>query len=229
MNIVYLHGFGSSPKSAKAQAVQRLLGADCAHFTVPALDGDDFFRMTMATIADRACAAVETAAANGPVLVIGSSLGGYVAAWLAAAGRLPAAISLVLVAPAFRFTARWRERLGEDGLAAWRRDGQRLFWHYGCEREVPLAADFLDSCQDLPEIPPSASQGTSIVHGRQDESVDWRGSATYADADLTCDLHLVTGDHSLSEPRHEALITWCVRDRWARDVVGLGAIDGKDR
>lgn len=219
MNIVYLHGFGSSPKSAKAQAVQRLLGADCAHFSVPVLDGGDFFRMTMHTIADRACAAVEAAATHGPVLVIGSSLGGYVAAWLAAAGRLPAVRAMVLVAPAFRFTARWQERLGEDGIAAWRRDGQRLFWHYGVERELPLSVAFLDSCLDLPEIPAPAPMPTSIVHGRSDESVDWRGSRAYAEADPACEWHLVTGDHSLSEPRHEALITWCVRDRWQRSVM----------
>lgn len=225
MNIVYLHGFGSSPRSAKALALQRQLGADSQRFDVPALDGDDFFHLTMERMAERAESAVAKAyAAAGPVLVIGSSLGGYVAAWMAAAGRLPQVQAFVLVAPAFGFPSRWRERLGDAGVAAWRGDGQRLFYHFGAERELPLSADFLDDCERLPDIPRTVDVGTSVIHGRQDESVAWQGSYAYAAQSDVIELHLVQGDHGLNELRHERLIAACVRDRWAAATVAARVI-----
>jgi uncharacterized protein len=224
VNIVYLHGFGSSPRSQKAGALKRLLDCDDDHFVVPELDGGNFPQLTMDAIAERAIAAVQAATVRGPVLVIGSSLGGYTAAWLAAEGRLPGLCSLVLVAPAFGFTDRWRERLGDEGIAEWQRDGSRLFWHYGAEQELPLGVAFLDSCQRLPSIPPSASVDVSIVHGWDDESVAWQGSHAYSNAHPNVDLHLVEGDHSLSEARHEALIAWCVRKRWAKHAVAPSSV-----
>jgi len=226
MNIVYLHGFGSSPASAKARALQQLLGSDCHHFQVPVLDGGEFFHLTMPAIAERALSAITQAAVHGPVLLIGSSLGGYVAAWLAAQGALPQVCAQVLIAPAFGFPSRWRERLGEDGVAEWRRNGQRLFWHYGAEAELPLGVQFLESCTELTDVPAATTLGTSIVHGREDESVDWRGSYQYAENAAAVDLHLVNGDHSLSLPRHEALIAWCVRDRWQRSATAGSAAPG---
>jgi surfactin synthase thioesterase subunit len=51
-----------------------------------------------------------------------------------------------------------------------------------------------------------------IVHGRRDETVDWRASRQYADQEGNIDLHLIDGDHRLTEARHEDLITWCAND-----------------
>ncbi len=213
MRIVYFHGFASNPLSAKGQALGRLLDDAAGDYRIPDLQGDDFTAMTMESILARAEAASQ---GDGPLLVIGSSLGGYVAALLAARRRLPGLIGLALVAPAFHFPDRWRERLGEAGVARWQREGSLPFFHHGAERELPLGVAFYHSCLALPGVPGEAGVPVAIVHGRADETVDWRGSLAYAQSHPQVELHLVSGDHRLGEPRHEQLIAWCARDLIAR-------------
>lgn len=216
-HLLYLHGFASTPASAKAAMLRARLVDRYASFGVPQLDGGDFFAMTMAGIATRSVAAARDLPDDGaPLVVVGSSLGGYTAALLAAERALPRLAALVLIAPAFDFPERWRARLGETELAAWRVEGQRLFFHHGAERELPLGVGFLDSCLGLPGIPADPGVPVAIIHGRHDETVDWRCSRTYADAHAGVELHVLRGDHRLAEPRHEELITWCVGDMIAR-------------
>jgi predicted esterase YcpF (UPF0227 family) len=75
--ILYLHGFRSSPASAKV----RLLAE---HLAARGL-GERFFCPALSHVPDEAIAQAEAvlAQADGPVTVIGSSLGGYYATWLA--------------------------------------------------------------------------------------------------------------------------------------------------
>nr|MDA3963292.1 esterase [Planctomycetota bacterium] len=120
-HLVYLHGFGSSPQSAKAAILRDHLASNLVTCTVPELDGGDFPRMTMENYRDRAQAAVDAVPDDGqPLLLAGSSLGGYTAALLAAEGRVARAAAFLLIAPAFGFTERWRDLLGADGIAEWR-------------------------------------------------------------------------------------------------------------
>jgi len=218
MHVVYLHGFASSPSTAKGVDLGRRLTGAATSYAIPALDGGDFRAMTMDAICARAVAAI--AAAGGPCLVVGSSLGGYVAALLAARGTAGIA-ALVLVAPAFRFAERWSEKLGTDGIAQWRRDGQRHFFHYASERDEPLGFAFHESCVAVPPLPGPIAVPIAIVHGRADDSVDWRVSREFADVTPSAELHLVQGDHRLTEERHMQLIAWCCRDLIAR--VGAGS------
>lgn len=213
-HVLYLHGFGSGPLSAKGLALGKRLADRVASYAIPDLEGGDFFALTMERIQERALAAIAALPADGaPLMLVGSSLGGYTAALLAARGRLPARVAgLLLIAPAFGFTARWARLVGEDGLRQWRAEGRRLFRHHGRDRDEWLSTAFLDSCLDLPEIPGLTTIPTVIVHGRQDETVDWRLSRAYADQPGLCEYHLLQGDHRLTEPRHEDLIFWCADD-----------------
>ncbi|MBA2480778.1 MAG: alpha/beta fold hydrolase [Planctomycetes bacterium] len=214
---LYLHGFASSPKTAKGVALGRRLAPSLTSYAIPDLEAGDFRGMTMDLLAERAVRAVDALPGDGePVLVIGSSLGGYIAAWLAASGRIPRVGALLVIAPAFGFTDSWATRLGADGIAAWRRDGERTFFHHASERDMPLGSAFYDSCVPLPALPAQAPMPVVIVHGRQDDSVDHRQSVAYATARERVELHLVEGDHRLTEPRHEALIAWCAEDIIAR-------------
>jgi pimeloyl-ACP methyl ester carboxylesterase len=216
-HVLYLHGFGSGPRSAKGAALGTRLRGAVASFAIPDLEAGDFFRLTMDAIVERAAAAADALPDDGrPLLVIGSSLGGYSAALMASRRRLPRLAGLLLIAPAFHFPDRWRERLGEAGVARWKAEGSWPFYHHGAERELPLGAAFLASCEALPGIPGAAGVPVAIVHGRQDETVDWRGSLAYAEADPRVELHLVTGDHRLTEPRHEELIAAVAADLIAR-------------
>ena len=108
-NIVYLHGFGSGPDSTKGRFFQRNFSMIGAEVHQPDLAEGDFQGLTITgqlAVVDRAVRERE------PVLLAGSSLGGYLAALYAA--RHPERVpSLVLLAPAFGFARRWAEQLGE--------------------------------------------------------------------------------------------------------------------
>jgi len=212
-HVRYLHGFGSGPRTEKGTELGRRLGSECASYGITDLEGGDFPGLTMDAMHARVLADCPR---DGRVVLIGSSLGAYLAAWLAAERSLPNLAGIILIAPAFGFTTRWNERLGTDGVAAWRRDGSRPFFHYGAQRELPLGLAFLTSCERLPEMPGDPHVQCAIIHGRGDETVDHRHSLAYASAHPAVELHLVQGDHRLTEPRHTQLIELVARDLLAR-------------
>src|SRR5690242_18860196 len=104
--IVYLHGFASGPNSSKARHFRDRLQRAGFTVAVPDLAGGDFEHLTISG----QLRVLEQGAGSGPVDLIGSSMGGYLAALYAA--RHSAVERVILLAPAFRFNARWRERLG---------------------------------------------------------------------------------------------------------------------
>ncbi len=218
MHGIYLHGFASSAKTAKGVALGQRLARTLASYRIPALEGEPadeaaFFHLTMTGIRDRAAAAVAALPDDGRgCLLIGSSLGGYTAALLAAQRTSPRIRALLLIAPAFGFTTRWSARLGPQGTALWQRQGHLPFFHHAHEREMPLGYGFLESCQNLPDLPDHPGVPVAIVHGIQDETVDHRQSIAYQQGHAGVELHLVDGDHRLMEPHHEDLIAWCAED-----------------
>ncbi len=90
--VVYLHGFNSSPASLKARLVVEYCDANQIESVVPALSHDPALAMLAAT----ACI---TDQGELPALLIGSSLGGYYATWLAERFRLKAALVNPAVSP----------------------------------------------------------------------------------------------------------------------------------
>lgn len=79
-HILYLHGFASGPSSTKARYFQRCFEQAGASVIAPNLAEGDFEHLTIT----RQLAVVERAAANRPVALIGSSMGGYLAGLYAA-------------------------------------------------------------------------------------------------------------------------------------------------
>lgn len=217
MHALYLHGFGSGPKTAKGTAIGKRLAGSLSTYGIPDLEAGDFRSLTMDLIFSRARAALEALPDDGaPVLLIGSSLGGYAAALMAGRNNIPRVAGLLLIAPAFGFPERWSQILGAEGIAQWRAKGERMFYHHVAEREIPLAVGFLDSCTGLPSVPLPPELPVTIVHGRRDETVDWHWSRRYADQEGHIEFHLVDGDHRLTDQRHEDLITWCAQDLMQR-------------
>ena len=112
--IVYLHGFASTPLSTKAQFFKRHFAA--ADFEIPQLDKGNFETLTVTSQLQ----VVDQAVHSDPVILMGSSLGGYLAALYAS--RHANVERLVLLAPAFEFPARWRQRFSGAEFEEWRRD-----------------------------------------------------------------------------------------------------------
>lgn len=195
--IVYLHGFASGPGSYKARLFLRRFAALGIDLLVPALDQGDFTHMTLTSqlrVVAQACAA---AAPGEPIGLIGSSMGGYLAALHAAAH--PAGIqALVLMAPAVDFARRWRERLGEADMARWQERGEIDVAHHALGRAVPLRYDLMeDAAQTEPW--PQVAAPTLVVHGRRDDVVPQERVERWGTQNPTAQLVLYDAGHELTE------------------------------
>jgi len=122
--ILYLHGFSSSPNSSKARHIAAKLREAGANVDVPRLDAGDFEHLTISG----QLRVIEDVAAGEPVALIGSSMGGYLAALYAA--RHAEVSRVVLLAPAFRFAKRWEESMGPAKVADWRAKGSLPVFHF---------------------------------------------------------------------------------------------------
>ena len=156
--ILYLHGFASGTSSQKASFFRERLKAAGARVDVLDLAAGDFERLTITS----QLAVIERAAAGDPVSLLGSSMGGYLAALYAA--RHPEVPRVALLAPAFAFAPRWAEYLGVARVEQWRREGFMDFFHYGEGRErrlAWLAYQLLDDAARYEDYPPSSSPRSS--------------------------------------------------------------------
>ena len=153
----------------------------------------DFTHVTVSGMLD----VVEPLVVPGTVL-LGSSLGGYLAA-LVASRRADRVRGLVLFAPAFGFAARWETRLGSEGVTEWRRHGTIPVMHYGSGREEPLAFDLIADARRHPEEP-DPSCPTLIFAGRRDETVPLDGVAAFAARrPATRELVVLDAGHEMTE------------------------------
>jgi uncharacterized protein len=189
---VYLHGFASSPQSAKAQFFRKRFGERGLALEIPSLDGGDFTGLSITGQLQ----IVDTAVGGQPTVLIGSSLGGYLAALYAA--RHPNIEKLVLLAPAFRFPSRWRERYSAEDLLRWQQDGSIPVFHYGYGREIPLGFQIMEDSRNY-EDEPYFDQPTLILHGRLDLVVPVSISTDFAERHLNVTLRLFDSGHELTE------------------------------
>lgn len=173
---IWLHGFGSGPKSSKASFVAARLAERGHRLEVPDLNLPAFFSLTIG----RMLGQLDALAAErpGPLALIGSSLGGYTAA-LWAESRPGRVSKLALLAPAFDLAARWSARMGPAPLADWRARGSFAFDHYALGRKEPLSVDFLHDAERHPAFPlPDAK--TLVVQGLRDDVVSPDLARTFA-------------------------------------------------
>ena len=192
--ILYLHGFASGPGSTKARFFARNFDQIGGRVHCPDLAEGDFRGLTVTKqleVVDRVAREVQ------PDLVMGSSLGGYLAA-LYAAAQPQLAPALVLLAPAFGFPRRWSERLGAAKMMEWRKKDALDVYHYGegAMRQVgyELYQDALRH-DDLPDV----RQPTLILHGKRDEDVDPELSVQFATGKPNVQLELLDSDHRLTD------------------------------
>ncbi len=175
-HFIYLHGFASSPQSAKADYLRDRFASLQIDLKVPDLNQGDFSHLTIT----RQLRQVEAELPKQviPVTLIGSSLGGLAAAWL---GQRQLQVQrLVLLAPAFQFLSHWLPRLGEEQLQRWQTEQYLMVYHYGAKRSLPLSYEFvLDAAQyeDTELLRPIP---TLILHGQHDEVIPLQASRDFA-------------------------------------------------
>ena len=189
---LYLHGFASSPGSTKAQFFRARLADVGVTLAIPDLT-PDFTHLTVTGM----LAVVEPLLGRGGAVLMGSSLGGYLAALVAA--RNPERVrGLVLFAPAFGFVARWEARIGAAALARWRAARTLPVFHYGLGREVPLDVGLLDDGRRYPEEP-DPDVPTLVLAGRHDDTVPLAAVEHFAAARAGRKLIVYDSGHELTD------------------------------
>ena len=174
-HLLYLHGFRSSPQSAKARqmAAHVALQHPAVTFWCPQLPPSP--RAAMALVSEGIARWP-----RGAMAVIGSSLGGFYASWVAQQTRAPSVLLNPAVHPA-------------RDLA--RHIGEQTAWHDPAERFYFLP-EYIAELQALETqgLPPAAPEMAIIAQG--DEVQDWREmAARYAHARL---IVQEGGEHALA-------------------------------
>jgi len=199
-SLVYLHGFASGPRGSKGEHCRLWAAARDIPFLAPDLNLPAFECLTVSAQVEAVEALLRTLPE--PPVVVGSSLGGLVAA--AVAHRGAALAGLILLAPAFGFASR---RLEGPRWAGYRRRGSIPIYHHARNAWTRLGPEL------LADLPAWADDGQwrieaplAILHGTRDESVPVEVSRAFAASHPGAVLMEVDDDHALlAEPTLSAL------------------------
>jgi pimeloyl-ACP methyl ester carboxylesterase len=189
--IVYLHGFASGPASRKARYFRDLLTPRGYDVEIPDLAEGRFSELTIAGQLD----VVARACGGGPVVLTGSSLGGYLAALYAA--RHPEVERVVLLAPAFSFARHWAAALGDRRMKEWQSTGRLSVFHYADNAQRDLGWQFMLDARQYEETPDFRQPGL-IFHGLKDEVVPVALSERFAKEHENARLRILESGHELT-------------------------------
>jgi len=193
-SVFYLHGFASSPASTKAGYFAERLRAHGVRVECPDFNEPDFATLTMTRMVDRVTSAV--ARANGPVVLMGSSLGGTLAV-LAAQALGDRIDQLVLLAPAVMFAKPGHHLLPPERIAQWKRDGHMSVFHYMHGEERRLDYAFYEDSLRYDAFHARFEQPTMIFQGLNDASVDAKTVEEFSRERRNVTLSLLDDDHQL--------------------------------
>ncbi len=175
-HLLYLHGFRSSPQSTKARLMAALMAERFPQV--------QWWCPQLPPSPQAAAALIAQGTAHWPAdtsAVIGSSLGGFYATWIAAQRGWRAVLLNPAVEPA-RDLSRYI--------------GEQTSWHDPAERFF-FAPEFVDELRALAVGPLAQPERFMALIAKGDEVLDWRDmTARYAGAQQTV---LEGGDHALSD------------------------------
>lgn len=175
-HLLYLHGFRSSPNSAKAQRVRHWMATHRpeVHWWCPQLPPSPAAAMALLDAGTRDWPAASMA-------VVGSSLGGCYARAVAAQRGCRA----VLLNPAVRPSRDLAQHLGEQ-----------TSWH-DPETRLTFDSSHIDELRAIEGAPLPHPERLLAIVAKGDEVLDWREMVA---AHAGCALRLIEGsDHALSD------------------------------
>lgn len=199
MHVFYLHGFASSPQGGKAQLLAERFAPLGVTLHAPDLNEPAFETLTVTRMIGQVEAAM-AALPPGPVALIGSSLGAFVAWHVAArAGRrgTRAVDRLVLLAPALELDWSTFPGLAGDGLRRWCETGTLDVFHHAYGRPARIGYALYEDAHQYDSRTAVVSAPTLIFQGRRDELVDARMVEAFAAERSNITLRLFDDDHRL--------------------------------
>jgi hypothetical protein len=193
-HVFYLHGFASGAASTKARWLGerlRLHGIDllCPDFNLP-----DFQTLTVSRMiadVDRWIAPLP----DGPIALIGSSLGALVA--YHAAVRQRRVDRLILLAPALDIAPSLRRGLGGTRVDEWAQTGSLEVFHFGYNEPRRVNYALFEDCQQFDPFATALDLPMLVFQGRRDEAVSPEMVERFASARPNVELHLLDDDHQL--------------------------------
>ena len=156
MNVLYFHGFASSPQSQKLLALQKILGSR-VNVNAPDMNVPSFDKLDFEAMVNRAR---DEARRIKPDVIVGSSLGSLVALELVRRGTLA---PLVLIAPAVGISEQWTKRLPAG-------DPIEVF-NYARNTKAPIHRAFFEAMSSIRPDQDAPPTRVTIIIGRNDESV----------------------------------------------------------
>lgn len=188
--VIYLHGFASSAQSGKATYLGQRLRERGVEFLAPDLNLPDFSTLTITRMIEQTRALIE--AATGPVTLVGSSLGAFVAVNVAA--KWPERVkNLVLLAPALDL-----RDLGGDQLDGWRRTGQLPVFHFGYGRILKVHYELYEDARRYDTVNAAVPMPILVFQGRRDIVVHPATVQAWCDRRPNAALHMLDDEHQLA-------------------------------
>ena len=201
MDVLYLHGLASSPASGKSGFLAERFAAHGIELLAPDLNLPDFSTLTVTRMLDQVDRILD-ARPPGPVVLAGSSLGGFVA--LHAVDRRASRLDdrhpitrLVLLAPAVDFGQMRDPLVIPENVEAWRATDRWEPFHSGYGRPMPVRFALWEDAGQYDSLAVRVDVPTLIVHGIRDTVVDLGSVRRFADPRPNVTLRLVDDDHRL--------------------------------
>ncbi|MFN6518130.1 MAG: YqiA/YcfP family alpha/beta fold hydrolase [Nostoc sp. CreGUA01] len=199
MQYIYLHGFASSPKSAKACYLNNRFTEIHTELTIPDLNAGDFSQLTITRQIAQVVA--ELPQDPTPVTILGSSLGGLTAIHLAQ--QHLQIQRLVLLAPAFGFLSYWLPKLTKEQIQRWQQEKYLMVYHYEERRSLPLSYNFVTDAAQYQEELLQRPIPTLILHGKNDEVIPIQASRDFGGLRPWVELVELNSDHALGNVMEE--------------------------
>ena len=193
--IFYLHGFASSARSSKAAFFATRLRELGMKLRTPDFNEPDFSTLTISRMIQQVMAEID-AQPGVPCVLIGSSLGAFVAVQIARQ-RADRIARMILLAPALDFGGNRMRSLGDRGLDEWKRTNRLDVFHYGYGRVMPVHYELYSDARGYDCINVDLSMPMQVFQGRADTAVDPERVERWGRARSNVELHMLDDDHQL--------------------------------
>lgn len=223
--VVFLPGYASDMTGAKGTALDEMCAAQGRallrlDYSGHGASGGSFTHGTIGQWAEDARVVI-AAVAPGPRVLVGSSMGGWIALLLAlsAPGDTRALVGIA-AAPDFTEDLMW-EAMGPPERAALLRDGRiEVPSRYGAN--LIITRRLIEEGRErlLLRGPIALAVPVRLLHGQQDAEVPWETSLRLAERITGADVRITLikdGDHRLSRPADLALLAATVLDLLGED------------
>ena len=168
--VLYLHGFSSSPGSKKGVFLRERLAARRVALSVPDLNRPSYEALTLTAQVEEVHRFLTDLASPHPALLIGSSMGALVSVLYAAAH--PERVErMLLVAPAFKFVgSRLAAAAGSD-LETWETQGWLPMSHYADDRIHRVGFQLVEDARRYDFDALTVPLPLRVIHGTADELI----------------------------------------------------------